>query len=425
MSSPQLPLSSRIVTDNSDGLLAVSSSATNLEREVNVSFEYRRDAGNFVVRAWGSAFPADGGQYLGRLLRTQAAVDAAVMSCYDSWDRNVLKRKVGSRRPFVDGWDLSSLDTQVVGHTMRALAQAGNTLFQNLFSTGDAGLHEISGRLLAVMRSGPRVVAFHSDELLAPWWLIYTGDPEHAASEWATAGFWGYSHLIEHQFSRVRNSNAIYVDESGPRTSLNVDPRIDRRGRQFVAPVRGLLTERVGACDERTEKLGLAVAMRADDFNDQLMYFGCHGHVVPAGANGFQGELRLSDDEPIRSDDIRAWLVKAPIQSNPAILVNACRGGQIASPFYMTFARELLELGANCLVGPQVDVPIAFATEFAIRLLSEFLKPETRLGPLLQGLVREFMDRYQNPLGLSYSLYRGLDTHFALGPGRKGVRPDP
>jgi hypothetical protein len=82
----------------------------------------------------------------------------------------------------------------------------------------------------------------------------------------------------------------------------------------------------------------------------------------------------------------------------------------MSSRFYTAFGPPLLRKGANCILGPQIDVPAVFATEYAMRLFSDFLRPETRLGDVVQQLTRKFIDDYQNPLGLIFSLYRGLDS---------------
>ena len=88
--------------------------------------------------------------------------------------------------------------------------------------------------------------------------------------------------------------------------------------------------------------------------------------------------------------------------------------------FYDTLARRFLEKKAIALLGAQVDLPARFATEYAKRFIEEFLKRPSkeimssqplRLGDLVRTLTRRFLDGHRNPLGLAYTLYRGLDCY--------------
>jgi hypothetical protein len=60
-------------------------------------------------------------------------------------------------------------------------------------------------------------------------------------------------------------------------------------------------------------------------------------------------------------------------------------------------------------------MPVGFACEYARRFFSAFLTPappaKVRVGELVRNLAREFLRDHHNPLGLVYSLYRGLDCY--------------
>ena len=87
----------------------------------------------------------------------------------------------------------------------------------------------------------------------------------------------------------------------------------------------------------------------------------------------------------------------------------------MSSMFYDAFGLELLKGGANCVLGPQVDLPSPFAAEYAIALFSRFLNGE-RLGDVVQDIARQCLLDRHNPLGLIVSMYRGLDTRLVAGP---------
>ena len=67
------------------------------------------------------------------------------------------------------------------------------------------------------------------------------------------------------------------------------------------------------------------------------------------------------------------------------------------------------------MIGTQITIPAVFAQEYAERFFEEFLREpleneeNVRVGPLMRNLARKFIDDYNNPLGLVYSLYKGAD----------------
>jgi hypothetical protein len=72
------------------------------------------------------------------------------------------------------------------------------------------------------------------------------------------------------------------------------------------------------------------------------------------------------------------------------------------------------------LIGAQIDLPVLFAEEYARRffraLLDRSASGVVRIGPLMRELTRRFITDHRNPLGLVYSLYRGLDSYVAWPP---------
>src|SRR5262249_27491704 len=105
--------------------------------------------------------------------------------------------------------------------------------------------------------------------------------------------------------------------------------------------------------------------------------------------------------------------------SNPLVFINACQGGQMTTLFYKTIAAEFLKQNATAVIGGQIDMPAVFAAEYARRLFTKFLDGSSgrriRLGPLMRELAQEFVNDHNNPLGLIYSLYRGVDCFVDRG----------
>ena len=62
---------------------------------------------------------------------------------------------------------------------------------------------------------------------------------------------------------------------------------------------------------------------------------------------------------------------------------------------------------------PSIDVPAVFGVEYAREIFAKFFArtnaQKVRLGPLIREVNRKLWDTNHNPLGLVYSLYRGVD----------------
>jgi hypothetical protein len=104
------------------------------------------------------------------------------------------------------------------------------------------------------------------------------------------------------------------------------------------------------------------------------------------------------------------------LPTSPLIFINACQGGQMTTLFYRSLSAVLLKQGAVGLVGAQIDIPALFAAVYARYVFKRFLvrrKAPVRLGQVLLDANQTFWDDFKNPLGLVYSLYRGVDCHIS------------
>jgi hypothetical protein len=269
-----------------------------------------------------------------------------------------------------------------------------------------------------------------------PWGMLYTHPvaddklkPDGSNFKWE--GFWGFRHVIEHNPEWVGRYNVLERDEKQLiRASMNMDEGIDakfkiqsvKKQREFFARLE---RDNVLHYQERSSKPELQQALEADDFSDRILYFYCHGRAANLNEDPALriAHISLTDQQPINDGDIALWLrTQTELKTHPLIFINACKGGQMTTMFFKTFAVEFLKQRARGLIGAQIDIPAEFGAEYAQRLFSEFLKssrpPEQkiRLGELMRDLTRQFIREYENPLGLIYSLYRGLDVYVDRQP---------
>jgi hypothetical protein len=269
-------------------------------------------------------------------------------------------------------------------------------------------------------------LTFHSNDLFAPWWLLYV-PPEGTTlrgddARCEPSGFLGYKHLIEHQFrqfSFVRDAsqNEIVVPQGDPLiVGANVDHKLDQGQRSFVQPVLSLLENELGCVVyRRHDKDSLDRAMSAEEIRDHIIYFCCHADIEVNNTGTRSHQLLLSDGEPIRESDFRDWLLDRSFSTNPLVFMNTCHGGLMSSQFYTAIGPTLMEARANCMIGPQLEIPAVFACAYAISLLGQFIGGEP-LGTVIRDLAKAYFDLHRNPLGLVFGSYAGLDARVVRQP---------
>lgn len=395
--------------------------------------------GTFQVVLHGSAVHSLEAGLDGVFKQPEVAVFAAVEECRREWTNSVVDRKIGNgkfRLPFQKLWDLGK-EPAHLAEVAPKLALAGDKLFILFFELGDdAGLQAIAKELRSIVSAKPRCLVVTSSDVFLPWGMIYThpvaGETLKAdGSNWRKEGFWGYQHIVQQNPERIGTVNEIRPDGSGSvALSVNVDERIfdDEKFKGTDAHLTYLSNLAGLNFKKRTLKSELA-----NDFTvgratlERILYFYCHGH----GSSNEQGPVTqvpylVLSDGPVAASDFQAWSVKsgpppAKLPTSPLVFINACQGGQMRTMFYQSFAIELLRQGAAGLVGVQVDVPAEFGSAYAQRVFNLFFDKSAankntgkrRLGPILREVNREMWDEHNNPLGLIYSLYRGVNCFIA------------
>jgi hypothetical protein len=251
--------------------------------------------------------------------------------------------------------------------------------------------------------------------------MLYTqpADKEPLAadgSNWHERGFWGYQHILQQSPEQISLKDGI---EPGPMGDLPFSINFDDRLPITLAMpainqhIDNLAALAGKACVRRTTKSELAVALTRDRAKlERILYFYCHGHGSSSAGTPSTAIPSLSlKDADVKASDFELWAKNAP-PTGALIIINACQGGQMTTLFYRSFAKELLKEGAVGLIGAQIDLPAVFASAYGELLLHQFLdraKASVRLGPLVRSVNRTMWDTYKNPLGLVYSLYRGVN----------------
>ncbi len=328
-------------------------------------------------------------------------------------------------RPYENTWD-EPVDAATFSKLAGKLAVAGGELFSGIFERNRrTQLDEVAATLRAVARSGECALTVYAPEFHIPWRMLYTHphETEELAEDGANfdpAGFWGYQHVIE-QFIKPGDIRDYVVASNGKlgfgaalHERIDADFKVEciKRHRDFIQASMNQLVY-----TEWTTKAQLIKGLKAKSFKQQVLYFLCHAEgagttATPALQPPF---MELADGKKITAAEVRKSVCDGFEPSPPLIFINACRGGQLATLVRLnfTFAGELLERGAVCVVGPQIEVPAVFAGEFGNRFFERFIAqttPPPLVGSVLRDLTRE-MWQIHNPFGLVYSLYAGADCH--------------
>ncbi|PRY25714.1 CHAT domain-containing protein [Pseudosporangium ferrugineum] len=399
----------RVVVDNSAGLTAPPPACPRRARTLFIDFVATDSS--YELRIQGSAMPEDGSErWLGRVQVPRAAVDDWVAYLHEQWDGSVIRRRRDGGYPYAEHVNLlartATADREAV---WRSLARAGHDLFKLLFHGQDDELKWIGDRLADALRADHQVICVHSDEVVVPWAMLYVPpDPADDLSGDAPvdrSGFWGLRHVIEHCFNGPARSAPHTRYAVRPLAGSFVDPELaTRRGHNVAEPALRMLRAHTDLRQNASSR-ELEDELRGPARRYHVMYFSCH--CVPDG-NG-SAKLRLPG-AAVSTTNFDIWLRGSGLTANPLVFITACRSaGLEASPHH--FSRTLLNQGANCLVGPYVNIPTAFARSFAARLLGQVLGHRATVGEAVHAVAVHFAERFDNPLGLTFSVYHGTDSH--------------
>jgi hypothetical protein len=361
----------------------------------------------------GRGMPAHGATtWTGDLEVAPETIQGWIGALGEAWDQHLIRWHSTNTNqtiyPLADQVDLR----QAVGpadlrRMWQRLARAGHELFTLLFHGPDDSLKLIGERLAEALRADRHTITVISDDVVVPWPMLYVPpDPAQSLDGDVTVdptGFWGYRHLVEHRFHS--GPTQVGTRYSGrPSAAAYINRHILTAQGPVAAPAIRIL-ERRTSLTSRTESDELEQDLRGPARQHHVLYFSCHCKVHDRAA-----KLELSDTVPVPSARFDAWLQNGRLIGNPLVFITACEAGHLgASPHH--FGRTLLHKGANCLVSPYVAIPRPFARRYVIGMLCQALRPHQHVGEAVQATTVFHIERFANPLGLTFSVYQGIDSH--------------
>lgn len=250
-------------------------------------------------------------------------------------------------------------------------------------------------------------------------------DPERARRTVCPWAFWGFKHAIEQPAQRAepgREPRALVTEIQGPvRLDMNVYPDFPRLPAHRPR-VEALADAFVYAGDDRGP--GAAPALRSvraalSDRELTAIYFYCHGGEIqedgvwrPYLAVGRNRErlrpLELGENDDDTGAPVYAW------PRHPLVFLNGCETAAIEPRVLMHFVDAFANAGAAGVIGTEVPVWEALATEVGEGFLRRFLQEGLSVGEAIRAVRLELLARY-NPLGLVYTVYASADLRFKRG----------
>ncbi|WP_328873506.1 CHAT domain-containing protein [Streptomyces sp. NBC_00287] len=322
--------------------------------------------------------------------------------------------------PYASLVDLRARPTEELEGIVRELALCGSELlYGTLLGGSDERVERFRGYLTETLgRSEGLRVRFDSD-LHVPWPMVCL-EQKHLPGQLPSDGslaslfrrFLGHRHQIEQTGGAYPWLVGLRDAPEVPVVSLNHDTRVDRKGRTRAPEVAAALAKNTRFV-ERTTHGELVRALEQAELSEQLMYFWCHGHFIPNGSQPASLALKLSDNKTIDAQTVRDrrrhFGNETPFQ--PFVVLNACHAGvPEGGGDHKFLSLALIDAGARGVLGPQIEMPQAFAAEYALEFLTRYLHGTETAGGIAHAVARYFADALHNPLGFAYALHHGMDT---------------
>ncbi|WP_411133196.1 CHAT domain-containing protein [Streptomyces sp. C10] len=320
-------------------------------------------------------------------------------------------QRVGGR-PLAESIDLTEL-RELTDPLVAKLADEGFDLLHVMLDGTGYDLGRFREFLLGTLASGQQLRISFDSEWQLPWPMLAV-DPAECDSPWEA--FLGHRHQVEQARAGYPWDHAPLGRRERATASLNKDTTLDHVAR--ADEVQKLLEER-SLLTVRTRGSELLEALSRSVLHEDVMYFWCHGRFVDTGASGQVLTVRLSDGEDVDGPVVkrkRRFYFRSPqSRFKPFVLLNACHSAKAAEPGRLKhLGQELIDQGADGVLAPQIEIPEAFAAEYAYAFLDRYLTGAHTAGEIGQWLVRRFAREFHNPLALVYSLNGGINTRLDL-----------
>lgn len=287
-----------------------------------------------------------------------------------------------------------------------ALAKVGNYAFKKVFGHSDAVTCQAIQDAFALSQQAS--IQIVSDQFFLPWELIY---PVTLDKPLSYDNFWGMKHIISRVIPQDNRPGAFVSP------NIECNKNITKLGLLTYRGLTGVVEKEIYFFKKLQNEGKISLfEMRPLDLNQKieelkefkdfwnhcfhLAHFACHAFYLADSPD--ESYILLSDDFPITLMDME--VSEITIKAHPLIIMNACETGNLNPLYTSNFAAKFLEYGARGVVATECAVPDDFAADFSEQLYGHLLTGKS-LGESLLTTRRYFLEKYNNPSGLLYSMY--------------------
>lgn len=315
---------------------------------------------------------------------------------------------------------LTTIPPKIERASLAALADAGHTLFYNIFLNDYATdqSRAFANWLIDEANQGRGVrIQVNAEAFSVPWGMLYPQDPfEPENVSWKR--FLGMRCVIEQ--TPLKNSGFscepdIVEGPTGLSLSLNLNWDLDKDG-YVTSQIDHLVAIAKTAPKIRFAQRGSdteVVSSLGAPGDEQIIYMYCHADTV--GLNTAQGPgastFTFTGDKSVSLNHLNKHASsKFQFTGSPLVFINACESGAMSSGFYGGFVSYFIGKGARGVIGTECKVPALFAQQWAKRFFTDFLTGNDDIGTVLLKMRQHFVNEHGNGLGLLYGLHCNADT---------------
>jgi hypothetical protein len=343
------------------------------------------------------------------------------------------------------GRDLEPTNWDGLGRALGVLRIVSGRLIDALAPRNSSSFRKFIKEALEPLRDAPYapVVEVHApSELLFPFELVQVPDNDwpRAINDGETLlracrTFLGFSVAIRRVFTDLAedeeglDQNRILRNRRRLALTLFQDASLKgaRAEAAFFSRNKDLFNLRVWPQQSSTS---IPAGLAAQLFDSRVGLDGAEGRLLPDEIQHFACHCTSPDDDrPLRNalslgaQGAKSYVVTLgelgaefglieapddPPRPGPLVFLNACASAAMSAKFNTSFVRWFLRHQNRGVIGTETMIPDTFAAVFAAQFYRAFLAKEP-IGQALLSAKRYMVQRYNNPLGMVYTMYADPD----------------
>jgi hypothetical protein len=306
---------------------------------------------------------------------------------------------------------LTKLSDHEVQVCFGEIAERGASVFHRLFWELRELTQGVSAEQNEILREAIRsflnrseILCLEADLPLFPWAFLFA-NARYRTTDGAPdlRQFWGFRYEIQEQL--LGTAKSIHLSAT-PSIAKAICDKLDSGNwhREESHPLN---------CCDHTSLITTANALGENlaDFRDECFYIFAHAYqsspLTPSTS------FLMLNGESLTVDEL-SRIYRAPkFGLSPVVgFLNGCSTAPFREWNEKSIIGYLCLRGQNrlCCVGTTVDLPAAFGAEFAREFWRRFIGDKDPISAAILGARLAMLDKYNDPLGLMYSLYGRADT---------------